>query len=89
MAKTPTEIASLARQHCPRAIQVLQGIMDNPRSAPQARIAAATALLNRGWGMPQITAEMETTVRYVIEAPAQLTGEEWEKEYGTPSAHIQ
>lgn len=86
MAKTPTEIASLARQHCPRAIQVLQGIMDNPRTPPASRIAAASALLNRGWGMPEQMTEATVEHHYVIEAPAPLaTSQEWEKKYGQPT----
>ena len=51
MAKAPTLIRSLARGHTERAIQVLQGIMDNG-SNETARISAAQALLDRGWGKP-------------------------------------
>lgn len=52
MAKTLTEIKSLARAHTERAIQVLAGIMDQPEAPHSARVAAATALLDRGWGKP-------------------------------------
>lgn len=52
MAKTPTQIKSLARAHTERAIQALAGIMDNPNSPPAARVSAAEALLSRGWGKP-------------------------------------
>lgn len=52
MAKTPTEIRSLARKHTEAAINCLAGIM-NKESAPEAaRISAAAALLDRGWGKP-------------------------------------
>lgn len=52
MAKTPTEIKSLARSHTEAAINCLAGIM-NKESAPEsARVAAANALLDRGWGKP-------------------------------------
>lgn len=63
MAKTPTEIRSLARGHTESAINCLAGIM-NKESAPEsARISAATALLDRGWGKaPQTT---EVTFRRV------------------------
>ena len=50
MSKTPTQIKSLARAHTERAIQVLQGIMDQPTAADSARVAAANSLLDRGWG---------------------------------------
>lgn len=52
MAKSLTEIKSLARAHTERAIQALAGIMDNPQSPPNARVSAAEALLSRGWGKP-------------------------------------
>ena len=53
MAKTPTDIRSLARSHTQLAIRTLVGIAAQ-RTAPQsARVAAATALLDRGWGKPK------------------------------------
>lgn len=52
MAKTPTDIRSLARTHTERAINVLAGIMDQPSAPEAARIAAANSLLDRGWGKP-------------------------------------
>lgn len=52
MAKAPTDIRSLARSHTQRALQVLQGVMDQPEAPPAARVAAANALLDRGWGKP-------------------------------------
>ena len=52
MAKAPTEIRSLARQHTDAAIGVLAGIMHQEKAPPAARVAAATALMDRGWGKP-------------------------------------
>ena len=52
MAKTPTQIASLARAHTEKAINVLVGIMEQPEAPPAARVSAVTALLDRGWGKP-------------------------------------
>jgi hypothetical protein len=50
VAKTPTEIKSLARSHTEAALNCLAGIM-NKKSAPEsARVAAANSLLDRGWG---------------------------------------
>ena len=50
MAKTPTQIASLARAHTESAIRTLAAIM-NKEDAPEAsRVAAADKLLDRGWG---------------------------------------
>lgn len=52
MAKTITEIKSLARAYTEQAVQTLGGIMGEQSYPPASRVAAATALLNRGWGMP-------------------------------------
>jgi hypothetical protein len=85
MAKSLTEIESLARQYTAQAIETLAHIMRQPRSPESARVKAAEALLNRGWGSPKVAVESEVTqrLRYVIEAPAELSNEEWEKKYGT------
>ncbi len=52
MAKTPTEIKSLARGHTATAINTLAGIMQQTDAPAAARVSAATALLDRGWGKP-------------------------------------
>lgn len=50
MAKTPIEIKSLARTHTESALKTLAGIMNEPKAPAAARVSAAEALLNRGWG---------------------------------------
>lgn len=55
MAKAPTEIRSLARAHTESAIRVLAGIMNQDEAPHAARVSAATALLDRGWGKPTQT----------------------------------
>lgn len=52
MAKTPTQIKSLARAHTETAINVLVGIMNQPDAPPAARVSAVGQLLDRGWGKP-------------------------------------
>ena len=52
MAKTPTEIRSLARGHTESALNVLAGIMNESEAPHAARVAAANSLLDRGWGKP-------------------------------------
>jgi hypothetical protein len=52
MAKTPTQIKSLARAHTETAVNVLAGIMNDPEGPHAARVSAATSLLDRGWGKP-------------------------------------
>jgi hypothetical protein len=58
MAKAPTDIRSLARAHTDTAINTLAGIMREKEAPPAARVAAAQALLDRGWGKPAQTMEM-------------------------------
>ena len=50
MAKTPTEIRSLARAHTDSAMRVLTGIMNEPTAPHAARVAAAIHVMDRGWG---------------------------------------
>lgn len=50
MTKTITEIRSMARSHTRTALNVLVGVMRNTKAPPPARIAAANAILDRGWG---------------------------------------
>ena len=48
--RTITEIRSLARSHTRTAINVLVGIMRSKDATPAARVSAANAILDRGWG---------------------------------------
>ena len=51
MAKAPTDIRSLARNHTEAALNTLAGISSNGKSEA-ARVSASIALLERGWGKP-------------------------------------
>jgi hypothetical protein len=46
------DVVELARSHSPAAISTLAKIMGNERAPPAARLGAATALLDRGYGRP-------------------------------------
>jgi len=52
MSKTLTEIRSLARSHTRTAINALVGVMKAKDATHAARVSAATAILDRGWGRP-------------------------------------
>ena len=60
-SRSPTEIASMARSHTATCIKVLAGIVMRPDASDQSKIAAAEALLNRGWGRPAQSIEIEDT----------------------------
>jgi len=73
MARAPTEISSLARSHTKIAIKVLAGIAKDGTNE-SARVAAACALLDRGWGKPPQaqTGEngeggIEVIIRHIVE----------------------
>ena len=44
------DLRQLARTYTKAAVLTLAGIMKQPKAQASARIAAATALLDRGWG---------------------------------------
>lgn len=63
MAKAPTDLRSLARSHTETAINTLAGIMKEPRAPHSARVAAASYLLDRGWGRPKQDVDMTHRTR--------------------------
>src|SRR6266478_4888844 len=50
MARLPTEIRSLARSHTRTALNVLVGVMRSKDATAAAKVSAANAILDRGWG---------------------------------------
>jgi hypothetical protein len=52
MPRAITEIRSVARSHTRKAINVLVGIMRSEAATAAARVTAANAILDRGWGKP-------------------------------------
>jgi hypothetical protein len=50
--KSAAEVRALARENTVGAIQTLVRVHSNPKSPPAARVAAASEILNRGWGRP-------------------------------------
>lgn len=83
MAKTPTQIKSLARQHTGKAIRCLVGIITNDSASDAARVAAANSLLDRGWGKPEQYVEVDANVqqRLISSDVVELEPDEWERRY--------
>jgi hypothetical protein len=48
--KIPADLRSLARAHTEMGVKVLAGIASAEDAPPAARVAAVTALFDRGWG---------------------------------------
>lgn len=71
MPKAPTDIRSLARSWTDLALQTLAGIAQRGESE-SARVAAAVALLDRGWGRaPQAhtidgEGDIRVTIRHIV-----------------------
>ena len=73
MTKPTPDLRSLARSHTELSIQTLAGIARNSTS-DQARVSAAQALLDRGWGKaPQAHAGengeggIQITIRHILD----------------------
>ena len=72
MAKAPADLRSLARAHTELGIQTLAGIARNSTS-DTARVSAAQALLDRGWGKPaqphtgEDDKDIHITLRNIVE----------------------
>lgn len=62
--KQEVHVKALARSHTEGAIKVLAEILNDKAQPSPARVSAATALLDRGWGRPAATVDM--TVRRAI-----------------------
>jgi hypothetical protein len=45
-------LGELARAHTEEAIRVLVEVMNNKKASPSARVSAASAILDRGYGKP-------------------------------------
>jgi len=50
--KTIRQVERIAREHTQNALNVLIGIMNSREVEPRSRVAAAKAVLDRGWGAP-------------------------------------
>ena len=76
--KVIAEVKELARAHTGEAIKTLVSIMTNHKAAPAARVSAANALLDRGYGKPLQHITGEGGPSYVVRLPEPCkTAEEW------------
>jgi hypothetical protein len=77
--KTVAEVRAIAREHTVGAITTLVNVHKNKKAPPAARVAAATAILDRGWG--KATGDLETAEGLVIQVVKFTQIEE-------PAAHV-
>ena len=86
--KVVGEVQALARGYTSRAVETLRGIMENIKAPPAARISAAIAILDRGFGRPHQTSESKDVQKPVSEmSDEELIARirELEEDGGTPS----
>jgi hypothetical protein len=84
--KVVAEVRELARAHTGEAVATLVSIMTNPKCAPAARVSAANALLDRGYGKPLQHITGEGGPVYVARLPEPCkTVEEWVASLGDRS----
>ena len=57
--KIIADVKAAARELTPQALETLQEVMENKRAPPAARVSAATAILDRGWGRPTETVKAQ------------------------------
>jgi hypothetical protein len=57
-------VTTLARQHTESAVKLLGAMVEDAKAPPAARVAAAQALLDRGWGKAPIQVDMNVKARF-------------------------
>ena len=82
------DVRELARTHTEAAVAVLVTIMNDTGAAPSARASAASSVLDRAWGRPElaITASVGETYADVLRRiNAEIEQEEAEAEKALPA----
>src|SRR4051794_5913362 len=70
--KAIVKVEELAREHTTEAIETLGEIMRDKQAPSSSRVAAASALLDRGWGKPRAELVVDQTPDYSAMSDAQL-----------------
>jgi hypothetical protein len=61
------DVKALAQECAPEAIAALKEIFSDAKAPPAARVSAATAILDRGYGKPTATVEADVNQRVTLE----------------------
>src|SRR5947199_43764 len=67
MAVATPDTRTMTRLYTKAAINTLVGIMRQPKAPPAARVMAANALLDRGWGKAAQTVAVDGEIRQLVE----------------------
>src|SRR4051812_34782811 len=86
--KVDVHITELARAHSVDAIKTLATICKDPNETGPCRVAAAVALLDRGWGRPlqqtDVTSNGETTKFVIMGVLEAEDSDAWLRQYAPP-----
>jgi len=80
--KVLADVQAAAQEHSVDAIRTLASIMNNAKAPAAARIAAASALLDRGYGKPSQAINANTNVHYFV-SDKPMSDEEWAEKHVT------
>jgi len=73
------QVQTLARTHTAEAVATLVEICGNRKAHPSARVAAASAILDRGWGRPMQSVQVEAQASVLPSELAALSPEDKRK----------
>ena len=81
--KVVADVQNAAREHSGEAIKTLAQIMCDPKAPAAARISAACALLDRGYGKPLQTVDANNTNVHYAVSDKPMSDEEWTETFVT------
>lgn len=61
VSQAKREIADMAKDHAAKALEVLVSVANSAKSPAAARVSAATAILDRGYGKPRQAVDLDGT----------------------------
>ena len=75
--KIVADVKAAAREHTQDALDTLKAVMSDAKAPPAARVSAATAMLDRGWGRAKETvdANVGVSLEALIRASLRPTGQ--------------
>lgn len=66
VSQAKLDISAMAKEHAETALKVLVAVANNAKAPSAARVSAASAILDRGFGKPRQSVELEGTMAGVM-----------------------
>jgi len=80
------DIRNIARRHTHAVIKTLVKVIGNTEATPSARVAAASALLDRGWGRPEQSVKASINETSLSSELQEMSGRRQAAQVNTPLA---